>query len=441
MVGLAILGGVAWHAKQSRDEERRAERERLTAILSVGDHARLRELEEEHGFGALAEGPWALVPLPEGQYVVPLPFAARAHGGRAAGPLDGAGVLVSGSPAGVELDPAHWVLEARADRPSDIQWVAFVRRREIPDRYEYDGQWVSVERVDLRLVRLVDGRLLAEATAEAIPPAYSDNPAPHYPLEADEIAAAVTGALKAAAEAPPLRFPIDLSRECLYRFSPAHASLDRSSAPTCPTEPNGNECRNHCRRGHAESCLYVGWDLEAVEDEERLALAAEHGWPTSRELFGLACAFGHRSGCVNWAAGVYVDGLPAEDSETDPQLVCAVALFEQACADEEHWGCGMLARARMEGHGTPRDRAGVLSTLEEQCSHGVGGGTCQVLGEYQARGAYGPAGRERARESFDRACEQGVPSACELSAADFEMDRLPPKAGVAETVRGSSQRP
>jgi len=406
--------------------EREAERERRAAVenaLAVGTSATIRDLVADQGFHTLRDGGWPKIPYPENLDSRGRDWAAvLAHGDQhRPSVVPDLGVIVRVEGTAVSLDPSHHALPEylRADEPAAMQWVALLRRTIVADAYAYQQVQVDVEEVDLRMIRVSDGVLIAQGTYRAIPPLEQSFPQEVYQLSEQAVADWVGDAWNTARQAwpfepdPPLNDPVG----CPVDGALAPLSIDPSVDPSCEIDPAGAEaCRAHCLRGHPESCNAVARALQSRDPEAE-----------TDELYYLrACHYGLATGCTNWAVGQLSDEShePTPDPESDPWFVCLARVFAHACDMDDDWGCAMLEQMRMEGEGHKRAPAAARAALEARCD-AAPSAACYVLGRYQARGAFGLEERARADESFRRACESGgVPSACDARADQWELDLL-----------------
>lgn len=430
--GLIVLIGIVTAVWLFLDDraDREAERERRDGVerrLSVESSEAIRALIAEHGFHTLREGPWPMIPYPEDLDDRGYDWAAVCAHGDQHHPSDAMdrGVIVHLEGAVASVDPSHHALPEylRADEPAAMHWVALVRRTIIPAAYSYEGVDVDVEEVDLRMVRISDRVLIAQGTYRAMPPLSQGAPHEVYEASEQDLADWVADAWNTAMQARPFepQPPLEDPLACPMDGTLSPLSLDSTRDPSCKDDPApADECRAHCLRGHPESCWIIARALE------RRDLYAE-----SDELYLRACQYGLASGCTNWAAGRITDERdrePPPDLENDSTLVCLARVFEHACALADDWGCAMLEQMRMEGEGMKRDTAAARATLEARCA-AEPSAACMVLGQYQARGDFGPEERARADDNFRRACESGgVPSACDTRAEQWDSLPLEPSA-------------
>ena len=441
--GLIVLIGIVtglWVFLDDR-ADREAERERREGVereLAVETSETIRDLIAEHGYHTLREGPWPMIPYPADLDDLGYDWAAVSAHGDQHHPIDamdrGVVVLLEGTVGSV--DPSHHALPEylRADEPAAMHWVALVRRTIVPAAYSFEGVDVDVEEVDLRMVRVSDRVLIAQGTYRAMPPLSQGAPHEVYEASEQDLADWVADAWNAAMHATPFEpHPaLDDTLACPMDGSMSPLSIDSSRDPSCKDDPTSAEaCRAHCLRGHPESCWTIARALEHSE------LYAE-----SDELYLRACHYGLGSGCTNWAAGRLTDERrrePDYDLENDPTLVCLARVFEHACTMADDWGCAMLEQMRMAGEGMKLDMATARAALEARCEEEPGA-ACMVLGQFQARGDFGPDERALADENFRRACESGgVPRACDTRADQWdslEPSRVSDESSDAARVPG-----
>ena len=437
---LVVLIGVgmgiwAYLDHRADEEAEVARRDAAVAALDVGRSPVIGALVADHGFAVLEPGGWPMIPYPEdldSRFLDWVDVSSHGDVHRAAVPDRGAIVLVEGETA--SLDPSHHELrdEDRADTIEEVRWVALVRRTTFPDAYDFEDRSVGVEQVDLRVVRVADGVLIAQGTYRAMPPEFEGFPVDTYTVDAGLVAMFASGARDFATQAEPFLAQPSLEHECPAERSLAPPSIDLSTDPSCDQNPaEADGCRAHCLRGHPESCWRIGL---AIEDR---ALAADPDAPTpaaASAFFLRACHYGLGSGCTNWAAGRLhsLEDVPRGEAQSHPGLACVARVMSHACELEDDWGCAMLERMRLEGQGLPRSPEAAHQALQARCDEGPSA-ACSILGEYQARGAFGLEARAAANASFARACESGwVPGACEYRVEQFSPDLLPVAASTAD---------
>ncbi len=210
------------------------------------------------------------------------------------------------------------------------------------------------------------------------------------------------------------------------RPAPSSSSWEPSGAarPSCPSDrfasgflPAARDasaacnagdplaCDEDCARGLAYGCVGRARYDEATGDHEAAARAHER-----------ACHLGAMVSCTAVAER-------ATKTETDLDPVCAVALFDTACAGREPRACGLLGLSIARGIGAPPDRGRARRLLEHACD-ALAGYPCHVLGVLLRDRAFGDVDPAAEDSALRRGCASGVERSCELLADPSARDEL-----------------
>jgi TPR repeat protein len=161
---------------------------------------------------------------------------------------------------------------------------------------------------------------------------------------------------------------------------------------------SGSACGEACLTGDGIACYVRGIELE--QGAHRTEAAA---------MYLRACRAGVSIGCTNYAAGLWV---------RQRNDACAKRLFEQACAVDDAWACGMLGRIIVDDAASSPPAAARAEQLRqgreilERSCRKLGGFSCRVLALEIERGHFGNADPSAVKVLLARACASGDSESC-----------------------------